>query len=190
MRLTDFGLAKRNISTSQRDTACGTPLYMPPEAIANMRDGGGECTRSHVDTTLGFAPCLVSEILCRAPVCLLRVWATARRVRPASRLVDARHAPLRDAVRKDTVRAPRHACLVVQDPGLLSLSVSGCLSLSLSLSLTQCVCVCVCVCVCDPVRPTTSSSRMITLSLTMPSISSKDCWRNGRRTDSGLGQQE
>ena len=40
MRLTDFGLAKRNINTSQRDTACGTPLYMPPEAIDNMRDGG------------------------------------------------------------------------------------------------------------------------------------------------------
>ena len=133
MRLTDFGLAKRNISTSQRDTACGTPLYMPPEAIANMRDGGGECTRSHVDTTLGFAPCLVSEILCRAPVCLLRVWATARRVRPASRLVDARHAPLRDAVRKDTVRAPRHACLVVQDPGL-----------SLCLCLAACPCPCPC----------------------------------------------
>ena len=43
MRLTDFGLAKRNISTSQRDTACGTPLYMPPEAITNMQDGG-ECS--------------------------------------------------------------------------------------------------------------------------------------------------
>ena len=46
MRLTDFGLAKRNISTSQRDTTAGTPLYMAPEAIANYRDGG-ECTRSH-----------------------------------------------------------------------------------------------------------------------------------------------
>ena len=46
MRLTDFGLAKRNIATSQRDTACGTPLYMPPEAITNMRDGGA-CTQSH-----------------------------------------------------------------------------------------------------------------------------------------------
>ena len=41
MRLTDFGLAKRNITTSTRDTACGTPLYMPPEAIDNMREGGG-----------------------------------------------------------------------------------------------------------------------------------------------------
>ena len=46
MRLTDFGLAKRNIATSQRDTACGTPLYMPPEAITNMRDGGA-CTQSY-----------------------------------------------------------------------------------------------------------------------------------------------
>lgn len=41
MRLTDFGLAKRDIQLSQRDTACGTPLYMAPEAIDNLQNGGG-----------------------------------------------------------------------------------------------------------------------------------------------------
>eukprot|EP01047_Picozoa_sp_COSAG01_P040929 COSAG01_NODE_3474_length_6040_cov_6.192055_5_plen_134_part_00 len=29
--LTDFGLAKEGVSIRQRDTACGTPLYMAPE---------------------------------------------------------------------------------------------------------------------------------------------------------------
>jgi serine/threonine protein kinase len=35
VRLTDFGLAKPSISTSLRETTCGTPLYMSPEGVQN-----------------------------------------------------------------------------------------------------------------------------------------------------------
>ena len=31
IKLIDFGLAKPGISSTDRDTTCGTPLYMPPE---------------------------------------------------------------------------------------------------------------------------------------------------------------
>ena len=41
IRLTDFGLAKEGASTSLRDTACGTPLYMAPESIRSMQSGNG-----------------------------------------------------------------------------------------------------------------------------------------------------
>jgi hypothetical protein len=39
IRLADFGLAKQDASASLRDTTCGTPLYLSPEAIRGMSDG-------------------------------------------------------------------------------------------------------------------------------------------------------
>ena len=43
IRLTDFGLANQKAldDTSQRVTSCGTPLYMPPEALNSQRSGYG-----------------------------------------------------------------------------------------------------------------------------------------------------
>ena len=42
IKLTDFGLAKKNVSEKNRPTTfCGTPLYLAPESIKNMRSQRG-----------------------------------------------------------------------------------------------------------------------------------------------------
>ena len=127
MRLTDFGLAKRNINTSQRDTACGTPLYMPPEAIDNMRDGGESAsTAAAVSPARHGTASLSSSASCIAsssgggstptnPLCLCCLCLHDRWLRSSGRLVDARHAPIRDALRQNALRAPGHARAVVED---------------------------------------------------------------------------
>ena len=39
VRLTDFGLAKEGVTDSDRQTVCGTPIYMSPEAVRGMNQG-------------------------------------------------------------------------------------------------------------------------------------------------------
>ena len=39
IRLIDFGLAKENVSSADRQTVCGTPIYMSPEAVKGMSQG-------------------------------------------------------------------------------------------------------------------------------------------------------
>ena len=42
IKLTDFGLAKKNVSEQNRPTTfCGTPLYLAPESIKSMRSHAG-----------------------------------------------------------------------------------------------------------------------------------------------------
>jgi serine/threonine protein kinase len=42
VRLIDFGLAKENISDADRQTVCGTPIYMSPESVRGMEQPGSQ----------------------------------------------------------------------------------------------------------------------------------------------------
>lgn len=44
VRLIDFGLAKENISQTDRQTVCGTPIYMSPEMVRGMQQPGTQYT--------------------------------------------------------------------------------------------------------------------------------------------------
>ena len=49
IKLTDFGLAKKDVSDANKPrTFCGTPLYLAPESIQNMKTQSGYRYRLNV----------------------------------------------------------------------------------------------------------------------------------------------
>ena len=53
IKLTDFGLAKKDVSDANKPrTFCGTPLYLAPESIQNMKTISGYRYRLNVKMCL------------------------------------------------------------------------------------------------------------------------------------------
>ena len=63
VRLIDFGLAKEEVSKSDRQTVCGTPIYMSPEAVRGMDKNGPQSEHPMANDWWAFGT-LIYEMVC------------------------------------------------------------------------------------------------------------------------------